>query len=174
MRWLRTTSAALIVVSISPIASGQKLSVRDNINSESFSGAPVSPKGVADAVIRFQFKQSLSKLDDVGQFEQNLQALPIEFGLPHERDYIVLGRGPGLTGADNDWFWLVRMLPSGPRVVLWLHCLNFAFDKGRTHGLLNLSNEWNSPTEEFDETFQSNGARYVRVAHKDKPFVGGH
>lgn len=106
--------------------------------------------------------------DEIRQFEKKFQALPIRFGPPNEQDYVVIGNGRLLTGGDNDWFWLVRMTSNGPTVVLWLRCLNFGFDRARTNGLMNVSSEWNSPSEEIDEYFHFNGRRYVRVSRREK------
>jgi hypothetical protein len=145
-------------------------STRD-INAATFSKAPEASSELVAAVLRYQVTNGKRVSNaDVEDNRKHFKFLRVALGPQGEHDFIVPGDFP-FSGADNDWFWIVRALPSGPRVVLWLHCLNFGFDKRRTNGLLGITNEWNSPNEEIDEKFRFHGQRYVRIAHRDKPFV---
>ena len=154
--------------------SAQEVRVGDNIDAETFSKAPEASLEIVKAIQKDLIRErSIVIIPDPEEARKLFHALPVTLGREGERDFIVIGSFP-YSGGDNDWFWVVRILPGGPKVVLWLGCLNFGFGKTRTNGLLNISNEWNSPNEEIDEKFRFNGQHYVRIAHRDKPMVWKH
>lgn len=76
--------------------------------------------------------------------------------------YIVEGRGNPVTGADNDWFWVVGTVAAKPAVVLFCGALNLAILPGVHDSLRDIRCTWESPGGDgFIEDYRFNRQTYV-------------
>jgi len=97
---------------------------------------------------------------DVSQF---FLAKEVHLSESKEIDYVVFGQFP-LTGADCNWFWIVRSIEPRPRVVL--------FSIGTTLEILDRKKNEEQPDIRMDwwagsgygwaDEYRFNGSRYVR------------
>jgi hypothetical protein len=82
-----------------------------------------------------------------------------------EEDEVVLGSLP-LSGADNDWFWIVRRLPGHTQVVLFANGLSLELLNSRTFGYKNIRTSWNAASGlTITCIYHYDGAQY-RLVHK--------
>jgi len=89
------------------------------------------------------------------------KAFPLSLSGSPEKDYVVWGQAP-LTGADNDWFWIVRSEPSTPRVVLFCGALTVKVVSTLHNSLEDIQCSWESPGGDgFTSHYRFNGQRYV-------------
>jgi hypothetical protein len=80
-----------------------------------------------------------------------------------ERDKMVLGSDP-LSGADNDWFWVIRFVSGRPRVTLFANgnCLEVL--KTETSGLEDIRTVWSSAAGyTLTNIYHFDGVEYRRV-----------
>ena len=75
-------------------------------------------------------------------------------------DLVVLGIPP-MSGADNDWFWIVHSSPhSAPRVLLFAGGYSLELLNNRTHGYPDIRSSWSSASETEETTYRFNGKKY--------------
>jgi hypothetical protein len=75
------------------------------------------------------------------------------------RDFVVTGHG-AMTGADNDWFWVVRSAYKNPNVVLFAGGNSLELMKARVNGYRDIKSVWSSPSETGTKIYRFNGVRY--------------
>jgi hypothetical protein len=92
-----------------------------------------------------QGKQGLKRLGKASPEEiaKLFKAREVRLGPAGERDLIVRGSG-AMTGADNEWFWLVRVVGGHPLVVLWTGGNSVSILTRRTNGLPDIETDWTS------------------------------
>ena len=90
-----------------------------------------------------------------------------------EVDLLVKGDKTPVTGADNDWFWIVTHAEGKPRVVLYTNGLSVAIFAKVHNGLRDVQSSWNSPNEFIEKSYRYDGKRYLLVGTKDGPFNPG-
>lgn len=89
------------------------------------------------------------------------KAFPVSLSNSQEKDYVVWGQAP-LTGADNDWFWVVRSEAPTPRVVLFCGALRVEILPRPHNSLEDIRCTWESPGGDgFIHDYRFNGQRYV-------------
>ena len=89
------------------------------------------------------------------------KAFPVRLSKSSERDYVVWGQKI-LSGADNDWFWVVRSMAPRPRVVLFCGALSVELLPGAHKSLQDIRCSWESPGGDgFIRDYQFNGQRYL-------------
>jgi hypothetical protein len=76
-------------------------------------------------------------------------------------DWVVKGVFP-LSGADNDWFWIVSSVDNIPKVVLWTGCLSLEVRSSKTNGYRDIRSSWNSASSAADiKEYRFNGKKYI-------------
>jgi hypothetical protein len=89
------------------------------------------------------------------------KAFPLSLSESPEKDYVIWGQAP-LTGADNNWFWIVRSGASTPRVVLFCGALTVKVLSTLHNSLEDIQCSWESPGGDgFISHYRFNGQRYV-------------
>lgn len=82
-----------------------------------------------------------------------------------EKDYIVVGNpqpGAIVSGADNDWFWVVHSSQSGPHIVLFCGALTVSVLPQTHNSLQDIRCAWESPGGDgFIHDYRFNSQRYV-------------
>lgn len=99
---------------------------------------------VLDALLKTPEAQEMSsELDDLGREEQRklFQATPVHLTNPEEVDEVILGHTP-MSGADNDWFWIVRHSRDGAEVILFASGLALDLLDSRSLGYKNIRTVW--------------------------------
>ena len=77
----------------------------------------------------------------------------------NEIGLVVLGIPP-MTGADNDWYWVVRSPKKDPKVVLFSGGYFFEVMNTKTNGYKDIRGVWNSPSEEDTTIYHFDGTGY--------------
>jgi len=159
--------AILAVTSTSVCA--QKNSTKSiEFNRDSFEQSMPIPHGVVQAILRTDTGK-LGRQYYPGKSDAELaelfRAIEVRLGPPGETDLLVSGNG-FMSGADNDWFWLVRLVPNRPKVVLWVGGHSIELRTTHTNGLADIRSEWNSPNEMVLSSFHFDGKKYVLVSEK--------
>ncbi len=109
---------------------------------------------------RKEVKDSLNSAHCVSQADavRLFRATEVHLGPPNETDLLVAGIFP-VTGADNDWYWVVRSTPN-PRVLLWVGCLSVKLLTRKTNGYRDVSTNWSSPQQDLDRVYRFDGSTY--------------
>jgi hypothetical protein len=102
---------------------------------------------------------------DVSQF---FVAKEVHLSSPNETDYVVLGQF-ALTGADCDWFWVVRSIKPTPRVVHFgIGTTLEILDRKKSEELPEIRMDyWAGSGYGWAEEYGFNGSRYVRSRRLD-------
>jgi hypothetical protein len=107
---------------------------------------------------------ALAGLDREG-LRKIFSVVKVHLSNSREEDEVVLG-SPPMSGADNDWFWIVRRLPGRTRVVLFANGLSFELLGSRTFGYKDIRTSWGAASG-FTITciYHYDGTRY-QLVHK--------
>jgi hypothetical protein len=90
-----------------------------------------------------------------------------------EADEVVLGHVP-LSGADNDWFWIVRRQDGHTRVILFANGLSIELLNSRTLGYKNIRTLWGAASGlTITCLYHYEGKRY-RLVHKYSKTVNSY
>jgi hypothetical protein len=90
---------------------------------------------------------------------QLFTASETHLGVLGEKDLVVAGHG-AMSGADNDWFWVVRSAYKNPKVVLFAGGYSLELMKARAKGYRDIKSVWSSPSETGTKIYQFDGIRY--------------
>jgi len=86
-------------------------------------------------------------------------ASEVHLGQNQNRALVVLGRS-AMSGADNDWFWIVLREGNHARVVLWAGAYSLQLMSHRTNGLRDITTFWDTALESFTRVYKYNGKAY--------------
>jgi hypothetical protein len=86
-------------------------------------------------------------------------AAEIDLGTSGDVDLIVEG-GLLMSGADNDWFWIVRSAHKNPSIVLFAGGNSLEVLGAKTNGYRDIRSEWASASEVITEIYKFDGVRY--------------
>ena len=75
--------------------------------------------------------------------------------------FIVMGRTTSLTGADNDWFWIVRQSGNRGRVLLFVGTTCIKIRPAKTFGYDDITATWYSASYIVTDTYKFNGKSYA-------------
>lgn len=175
MRFLFRLIASLIVgCSFAVVAMAQDHCVAgddpDVFYEECFQKIVPIPREVIEAVLRTETgKQGLAGLDEGQRREVGklFRAREMNLGPRNEEDLVIIGEGR-MSGVDNTWFWIVRLLPDHPLVVLWAGANSVDLLKSRTNGLRDVKSDWCSAAVCIAKTFHFEHGSYKCVRTKSK------
>lgn len=102
--------------------------------------------------------RGLNELDRESQ-RKAFHVVPIDLGDAAGEDYIALGSKP-VTGADNDWFWIVRVRQGRASVLLFTGTLTVNILPHKTNGHNDIRTFWCSGASGMRERFKYNGSVY--------------
>lgn len=90
---------------------------------------------------------------------QLFRAARVHLSRPDQADLIVIGNAP-MSGADNDWFWVVRSAYVSPKIVLFegANCLDISLSS--TRGVRNIRSLWSSASRTREVLYRFNGEVY--------------
>jgi len=160
------TLLLLVLGAVGASASQEQPPIREQTlfrESEPFQHAVPLPQNVLQVLLRTrEVKESLdsASAEQKSNLSQLFLATEVHLSGLDKIDFIVRGITP-VTGADNDWFWVVNHLPSAPRVVLWAGCDSLEVLDGRTNGFKNIRCSWSSPSLTITSDYHFNGQKYL-------------
>lgn len=92
--------------------------------------------------------------------EQLFRAAKVRLGPPNEIDLVVSGIYP-MSGADNDWFWIVRSVAQDPKVLLTVGGNSVTLLDSRTHGYRDLRIAWSAASGySVEKVYHFDGEKY--------------
>jgi hypothetical protein len=97
-----------------------------------------------------------------------LRAAQIQLGNDGATTFLVAGSGE-LSGADNGWFWIVRVLKNRASIILEVGTNCASVKNHRTHGYRDIETGWASAGETLNEAFAYSGVKYQLVSSIRKP-----
>jgi|SRR5579859_255676 len=99
---------------------------------------------------------------------QLFRAAAVHLSRTDDIDFVVRGID-WMSGADNDWFWIVRSAHTQPRVVLFVGGNSIELMRTRTNGYCNIRSDWSSPQETRDAVYHFDGRKYKLWKEKWTP-----
>ena len=111
-----------------------------------FSHARKPADDVLDALLRTpEAREASSELADLNREERRalFEVVSVHVTDSREVDELVLGHYP-MSGADNDWFWLVRPLHGRAQVILFASGLTLEILDSKTSGYKNIRTSWSA------------------------------
>lgn len=96
------------------------------------------------------------------------RAAEIRLSNSNETDLIVLGQD-WMTGADNDWFWLVRSANKSPRVVLFVGGTPVELRHSVTNGYRDIVSHFYTASEANKSVYHFDGKSYIRTKNEWSP-----
>jgi hypothetical protein len=97
---------------------------------------------------------------------QLFRAVEVRLGLSEEVGLIVLGIPP-MSGADNDWFWVVRSPGRNPKVILFVGGNSLELMDTTMNGYRDIRSTWSSPSETDETTYHFDGTTYKTFGKQD-------
>jgi hypothetical protein len=94
-----------------------------------------------------------------GDLNRFFLATQLKLTRTNETDWIVEGTDM-LTGADCNWFWIVREEPTGPQVVLFYNGYTIEILNSETNGVRDLRATWESPAERSTSLYRYDRTKY--------------
>jgi hypothetical protein len=159
---------AVVLLAQPPIQSEGRERTTFCADDESFNHASLPTDDVLDALLRTSQAKVLSgELEKLDREERRklFRSVPVHLTGSDQSDYLVLGKPP-MSGADNDWFWIVRRGLSRTEVVLEAggNCLELL--KKRSDGYKDIRAMWGAASGlKITWIYNYDGAQY-RLAHK--------
>ena len=96
------------------------------------------------------------------------QISEIHLGRPDEVDLVVMGIPP-MRGADNTWFWVVRLTNKNSKLVLFAGGGSLEVLGRRVNGLKSIRTAWNSPSDINTSIYDFDGRHYKLRSSKWTP-----
>ncbi len=93
-------------------------------------------------------------------FSKLFEASRIWLGHNRQAGLLVCGKGE-MTGADNNWYWVVATPYTHPRVVLYEGSDGLTFLKSVHHGYRDIESGWAVAAQSHDKIFHFDGDKYI-------------
>ncbi len=100
---------------------------------------------------------------------EGLEASVIHLHGSRERDLVVIGAGEPFIGANVGPFWIIRDLPTGPKVVFRAITLQLNILKTSSHGLRDVEAVAATAVTDTQTQFRFNGTQYVIRISRTRP-----
>jgi hypothetical protein len=125
-------------------------------------------KEVAEAILKFDKTIGIHPPSDGASLSELLQAKAICLTGTSADDLVVKGDSP-MTGADNDWFWIVLHAHSHPKAVLWVGGNGVYVTHHVTSGYRDLVATWSSAAGyTLTWKYRFDGEKYVLYQKTEK------
>jgi len=134
---------------------------------ESFEpSVPTPPKVLAALVTTDAGKQGLAFASAKGEPVLADLFRAVEVHLSASEDTALVVRGVGwMSGADNDWFWIVRSPQQQPKVILWCGGNSLELLDSKSGGYMDVRCTWSSASETVTRSYRYVEGRY-RLRHQ--------
>jgi hypothetical protein len=140
----------------------------DYVENDPFKHALPPTDDVLNALLKtpqaLQAADALAKLDRE-ELRRTFSVVKVHLSDSSEDDEVVLGSVP-MSGADNDWFWIIRRLPDHAQVVLFANGLSLELLNSKTVDYKNIRTSWGAASGiSITCIYHYDGTRY-RLVHK--------
>lgn len=123
---------------------------------------------VLDALLGTEeVRDSASDLEGLSREEQRrlFRVVRVRLNAEQEQDYLAQGQGK-LTGADCDWFWIVRVKQGRAQVLLFVNGLAVTVMKHVTKGYSDIRSDWATAGYTGMGIFRYDGHVYRRALQR--------
>ena len=135
-----------------------------------FHNAPLPSDAVLDALLKTpEARESADELQKLRREEQRnlFRVVEVHLAKQDEVHWIVSGSGP-MSGADNDWFWVVREKGNQAEVLLFANGLVLSTLKSRTNDYKDIETSWSGASGPvITLLYQYDGKQY-KLIHKQQ------
>lgn len=90
---------------------------------------------------------------------QLFRAAEVHLFSPNETDLLIVGNTP-IAGANNGWFWAIRLAHKNPKVVLFTTGYAVEVMGSQTNGYQNLRSTWSNPNGTETKIYKFDGVKY--------------
>jgi hypothetical protein len=163
---LRRVQIIFLIVLIASVVQGQKSEamheqVEFSEESPIQNPVPLPPNVFKMLLQRNEVKQDLPFFIDSKPAtpDQLFTATEIHLRSTSEVDLVVAGIPP-MTGADNDWYWIIRSGHKNPKIILFMGCNGFKILKTMTNGYHDIRSFWGAGSGSVTRLYKFNGIRY--------------
>lgn len=145
----------------------------DNWN-KGFDEAEPPSDAVLDALLKTQeAKEHWDQLKSLDRERLRKIFLVVRVHLTNfdEKDEVVLGSDP-LSGADCDWFWVVRDMGGRANVLLFVNGLELRLSRRSANGYREIVSHWGTAAVSGTQVFSYRNGRYRLVyerSHENRP-----
>jgi hypothetical protein len=128
--------------------------------------APIPPKALAALARTVAGTQGLAFASVKGKpvLADLFRAVEVNLGAAGDAALVVGGVGR-MSGADNDWFWIVRSPQQQPKVILWCGGNSLELLDSKSEGYRDVRCTWSSASETSTSLYRYVAGRY-RLQHK--------
>jgi hypothetical protein len=122
---------------------------------------PLPPGALKALLQRKEIKDNLREIadSDRNNLTQFFSAAEVYLSDGDQTDLVVMGKSP-MSGADNTWFWVIRLARKAPFVVLFAGGNSLEVLGTRTNGRRDISSKWSNPNGTQTRIYQFDGVRY--------------
>jgi len=120
------------------------------------------PRGVLGILLRTkEVRDELRVASDLERRNpvQLFRASEVHLEGSDEVDLVVAGVVP-MSGADNDWYWVVLSPHTNPRIVLFAGCNTLELLGAKTNGYRNIRTSWSSASQTVVRSYRFDGKEY--------------
>lgn len=130
---------------------------------QGFENAQPPSDPVLDALLSSQEARSSS--DDLEGLDREakrklFEAVRVDLTGRGEEDYVVLGNDP-MGGADNHWFWIVRVSEGRAQILLFTQGLTVQLLRKRTNDYRDIKESWGGNSGSVTRIYRYRGSAYV-------------
>jgi hypothetical protein len=130
---------------------------------ESASAIPANAlKAVLQTSVAKEALRDEPSVKDLGQFFGGSQ---IKLGRSGISALLICGKGL-MSGADNDWYWIVATPYTHPRVVLFEGTDALSLLRRYHNGYQDIESWWGVAAGSHEKTFRFNGSKYVLASER--------
>ena len=128
---------------------------------------PVPPKVITELLKTEEGKEGLefASVKQKPVLADLFRAVEVHLGSSSETALVVGGIG-AMSGADNDWFWIVQSPKREPKVILFCGGNSLEILKTKSGGFKDVRCSWSSPSETNIRIFRYAAGRYQLQSDK--------
>ena len=109
------------------------------------------------------------KKPDRETVRQWFKVVRVNLGDANKEDYVVLGGG-AYNGADQHWFWIVRVKAGNGQVLLFAPGLTIEILRRKTNGYYNIRGSWGGNSGSVTRIFRYSDGKYQLASeHSEGP-----
>lgn len=167
-RHLRMTLAVLLILGGAVSAQVKSPSTGEQLyfSEDDPAGQMTNPKPLPPEVLKVLLQQEEVR-DELRLEEPSGQNNPamlfrgsrVHLSVLKETDWVVMSVRP-MSGADNDWFWIVRSQESGATVICFTGGNSLLLRNTRTKGFRDVESSWSSAAETETTIYHFDGTHY--------------
>ena len=166
VRPFRTTLLLIVVALAAANVSAQKIPASKSAmpltdDGECKNASKVPPRALA-ALLRTKLVREMLPDSRVNDPSELFQGTSLRLGRGDQTALLICGMG-AMTGADNNWYWIVDAPYTHPHVVLFEGSGRLTIVNRFHHGYKDIESGWAVAAQSAEKTFHFDGTKYVLV-----------